>query len=278
MDPGGRPSWAESESAVTLAIARARTEWPEIDVPDPVFTSYLRDRVSDPASLPAVKVSDLYAACACSLGDARAVAAVEARYFPSVDAALSRMRLAGTVAEDVRQDLRAQLFVSRGVKGHEPGRIVEYTGRGDLRAWLTVIATRAALKQLRHGKRELHDDSLLEADVADNHAELGFVKDTYRAEFAKAFREALDALEDRDKTLLRHQVIDELTIDQIAAIYRVHRATAARWLEHAREKLVEGTRTRFMQHARISESECRSLMRVLHSQLDVTIRTRLERG
>jgi RNA polymerase sigma-70 factor (ECF subfamily) len=278
MDPGGGPSWAESESAVAKAIEEARTEWPEIDVPGPVFIRYLRDRVSDPASLAVVKVSDLYAACACSLGDARAlaaIAAIEARYFPSVHAALSKMRLAGTVAEDVRQDLRAQVFVGAGGK---PARIVEYTGRGDLRAWLTVIATRAALKVLRHDKREVHDDSLLEADVAKSHAELSFVQDAYRAAFATAFREALEALEDRDKTLLRHQVIDELTIDQIGAIYRVHRATAARWLEHAREKLVEGTRERFMQHARISESECKSLMRVLHSQLDVTIRTRLERG
>lgn len=257
------------------AIASARTEWPELDVPAAVFASYLRDRVSGPESLPSVNVTDLYAACACSLGDARAVAAIEARYFPSVDAALSRMRLAGTVAEDVRQDLRAQLFVGAPEK---PARIAEYTGRGDLRAWLTVIATRAALKVLRKGKREVDDDSLLEADVAQSHGELAFVKDTYRAQFATAFREALEALEDRDKTLLRHQVIDELTIDQIGAIYRVHRATAARWLEHARERLVEGTRTRFMQYARISESECKSLMRALHSQLDVTIRTRLERG
>ncbi len=257
---------------MATVIAKARTEWPEIAVPDPVFTSYLRDRVSDPGSLPSVRVSDLYAACACSLGDARALAAVEARYFPDVDTALSRMRLTGTVAEDVRQDLRAQLFVGSGEK---PARIVEYTGRGDLRAWLTVIATRAALKVIRHGKRELHDDSLLEADVAGSHVELSFVKDTYRAEFAAAFSEALLALEDRDKTLLRLQVIDELSIDQIGAIYRVHRATAARWLEHARERLMDGTRTRFMHHARISDSECKSLMRVLHSQLDVTIRTRL---
>jgi len=256
-------------------MATARTEWPEVEVPGPEFTSDLRDRVSDPASLSSVKVSDLYAACACASGNARAIAAVESRYFPAVDAALSRMRLGGTVAEDVRQDLRAQLFVGSGDK---PARIVEYTGRGDLKSWLTVIATRAALKVLRRDKREVHDDSRLEADVADNHAELGFVKDTYRTEFATAFREALEALEDRDKTLLRHQVIDELTIDQIGAIYRVHRATAARWLENAREKLVEGTRTRFMQHARISESECKSLMRELHSQLDVTIRTRLERA
>jgi RNA polymerase sigma-70 factor (ECF subfamily) len=278
MAPGGGPSWAESEAAVADAIARARTEWPEIDVSSPVFTSYLRDRVKDPASLSVVKVSDLYAACACSLGDARAlaaIAAIEARYFPTVVAALSKMRLAGTVAEDVRQELRAQVFVGAGDK---PARIVEYTGRGDLRAWLTVIATRAALKVLRREKRDVHDDALLEADVAKSHVELSFVKDAYRAAFATAFREALEALEDRDKTLLRHQVIDELSIDQIGAIYRVHRATAARWLEHAREKLVEGTRTRFMQHARISESECKSLMRVLHSELDVTIRTRLERG
>jgi transposase len=39
---------------------------------------------------------------------------------------------------------------------------------------------------------------------------------------------------------LRYHHVDGLNIDEIGAIYRVHRVTAFRWLEKAKEQLVRG--------------------------------------
>jgi RNA polymerase sigma-70 factor (ECF subfamily) len=70
-------------------------------------------------------------------------------------------------------------------------------------------------------------------------------------------------------------VIDGLGIDQIAAIYHVHRATAARQLNQARAALVEATRERMRAALRISEPELESILRMIMS--DVTLRHELAR-
>ena len=67
-------------------------------------------------------------------------------------------------------------------------------------------------------------------------------------------------LDDRSKNLLRHAYVDGHGIDAIGAIYGVHRATAARWVERAREQLVTQTIADLMQRHRVSEQEARSIV------------------
>jgi RNA polymerase sigma-70 factor (ECF subfamily) len=264
---------ADLSRALTEAVQRARAAWPEIELSDEVFLRHLGTHVKEARALETLKIADLYAACACAANDPRAIAAVEARCFPPIAAALARMRLDRRREEDVLQGLRRHVFV----RDAGPPRIFEYSGQGDLRAWLQVIATRAALKVIRHEKREvrLPDQDLIEAGTAGDDIELAYVKRAYREQFHAAFGAALEALDARDKTLLRLQIVDELGIDQIGALYQVHRATAARWLSRARETLLDETRARFMSRVRISRTECNSIMRALLSQLDLTIRRRL---
>ena len=78
--------------------------------------------------------------------------------------------------------------------------------------------------------------------------------------------------------LLRHSVIDGLGIDQIAAIYHVHRATAARQLKQARTTLVDATRERMRIALRVSETELESIMRMIMSLADITLQQVLARG
>jgi RNA polymerase sigma-70 factor (ECF subfamily) len=265
---------AELESVLGEVVDRARAAWPDFDVPDATYLRFLAARVRASNALETLRVTDLFAACACAARDTRAIMAVESRYFPQVTLALARMRLRGRDEEDVLQALRRQLFVA---DDGNAGRIGQYTGQGDLRAWMQVIATRAALKLIRRDRREvsLSDAALLEAGTTNDDIELSYVKRLYREEFKAAFDEALHALSARDKTLLRLQLVDDLSIDQIGALHQVHRATAARWLARARETLLDKTRELFMLRARVSKTDCDSIMRALHSQLDLTIRRRL---
>lgn len=221
-----------------------------------------------------VRAGDLYLACACARGETRAIATLEARYFGDVIAALAKMSVPRERIDEVQQILRDQLFV--GPAGGSP-RIGEYAGRGELRAWLRVSAVRAALKLNRRSKHEApaNDDRLLERQAPGSDPELAFLKERYRPAFKQAFQGALDGLPDRDRLLLRQSVVDGLSIDELGALHGVHRATAARWVAKAREDLIERTRAGLMQLLRVDQGECESILRLVHSQLDGTIRRRL---
>jgi RNA polymerase sigma-70 factor (ECF subfamily) len=265
------------EEALGAAVKRAREAWTDVVVDDSRFAEFLGGRVAAEA-LETARVEDLWAACACATGDGKAIAAVESRYFPDVDAALGKMGLSADRIGEVKQGLRRLLFVGDPDAGTAP-RITEYRGTGDLRAWLRVTAMRAALKLLRKEARETPtDDALLEARAQQDDPELAYMKAAYRAAFKKAFQEALDSLDAQERTLLKQQIVDGLGIDELGSLYQVHRATAARWLQSAREKLLTRTRRTFMINARISSDECESIMRMVRSQLDVSLHRRLGSG
>lgn len=278
-DDQGGPPRRDLEEALEAAVARARDAWPGLDLPAAVFARFLGERVA-PDDLERVRTDDLWAACACCLGEHRdaAIAAVESRYFRDVDAALGKMGLPADRAAEVKQRLRALVFVGDAAAGSAP-RIGDYRGSGDLSAWLRVTAMRAALKLVRKEGREAPtDDAMLEARSSEDDPELAYMKAAYRAAFKAAFQEALDSLHAKERTLLKQQIVDGLSIDDLGALYQVHRATAARWVASAREKLLGRTRRLFMLRARISGDECESIMRLVRSQLDVSLHRRLASG
>jgi RNA polymerase sigma-70 factor (ECF subfamily) len=268
---------AHLEESIATAVARGRSAWTNVDVAHERFAAFLGGRVPA-AELETARIPDLWAACACGTGDGRAIVEVEARYFPDVDAALGKMGLSADRIGEVKQGLRRLLFVGDPDAGTAP-RITEYRGTGDLRAWLRVTAMRAALKLLRKEGRETPtDDALLEARAHEDDPELAYMKAAYRASFKVAFQEALDSLLPRERTLLKQQIVDGLGVDELGALYQVHRATAARWVQSAREKLLTRTRRTFMVNARISSDECESIMRMVRSQLDMSLHRRLGSG
>jgi RNA polymerase sigma-70 factor, ECF subfamily len=273
-EAGAPAETGDLEAALGSAVARARSSWNNVHVDDERFAAFLGGRVAT-AELDTARVADLWAACACGTGDGRAIAEVEARYFPDVDAALGKMGLSADRIGEVKQGLRRVLFVGDPEAGTAP-RITEYRGTGDLRAWLRVTAMRAALKLLRKEGRETPtDDALLEARAQQDDPELAYMKAAYRASFKTAFQEALESLLPRERLLLKQQIVDGLGIDELGALYQVHRATAARWVQSAREKLLTRTRRTFMLNARISSDECESIMRMVRSQLDMSLHRRL---
>lgn len=260
--------------ALQEACARGRAAFPTVTLDDAVFAAFLEERACD---LQHARIEDLWVACAACRGDPAAriaaVAVIETHHFPNVDAALRKMGLAPALAEDVKQGLRKLLFVG---SEDTPPRIAEYRGTGDLRAWLRVTAMRAALKLLRKDTRETSaDDAILEARAEVDDPELAYMKAAYRASFRAAFQEALESLHPKERTLLKQQIVDGLGIDELGALYQVHRATAARWVASAREKLLGRTRRTFMLRARITSDECESIMRLVKSQLDVSLHRRL---
>lgn len=271
------PSDVALERRLSELVEIGRRSWPDVEVGPEELASYwgARAGVAELFDLPDERAADGYIACACMRGDRAALVALERRFFPAIEPSLRRLRLDRAALDEAQQKLRRELFVS---EDGAPPRIAHYAGRGDLGGWLRVTAVRSALKMLRGRRNDtpFEEEQLAErVPVAADEPDLAYMKELYRPVFKAAFGEALGSLSPRDQTLLKQHLLDGLSIDQLASVYQVHRATAARWLVAAREALMHGTRERFQVRAKIGSEECDSIMRMIRSQLDVTLRGQL---
>jgi RNA polymerase sigma-70 factor (ECF subfamily) len=214
--------------------------------------------------------NDLYLACACALGDKNAIAAFEDHCLCGLETVISRYCDCADQVEEVKQRVRECALVG----GARPPRIESFSGRGDLRGWVRVIAVREAIELLRRSRREIpiDDDTQLHAFVTPGDPDLERVKAHYVDEFKQAFSSALRGLSAHDQTLLRQHVIDGLTIDELAVLYHVHRATAARSLQRARRTVLLATRERLSSRLEAKPHEIDSILRLVRSRLEVTLR------
>jgi RNA polymerase sigma-70 factor, ECF subfamily len=260
---------ADLRAQLTAAAGRARARWPRITLDPDRFATLVGDRLAgDPG---AAHLEQLFLARACAGGDPGALAAFEEELGPVIDSALARMSLRSADADEVKQRLREKLFVPAADR---PPRIADYAGRGDLRGWVRAAAVRTALNYLRDNRRDgIAGDAELAAVAAPaSDPALAHLRDQVRADTDAAFGEARSALADRDRAVLRYHYAEKLTIDQIGAIYGVHKTTAFRWLERARELLVRGAREALERRLKIEGHELDSLVREVASQLDLTLR------
>jgi RNA polymerase sigma-70 factor (ECF subfamily) len=277
----GRPSTAGPpalESALREGLDAARATWPGVEVDDAAFLTYLAERVPADAELAtavrALPLADMYLACACSLGRPRALAAFEERYVPEIEAALGRMRLSASTIDETKQVLRNLLFVG-GVRTDAATRpkIADYAGRGPLRTWVRAAAVRAGLRATRTPKGHVTrlGDALDALPSPSSNLEIDYLKTAYKNEFKKAFAEGFASLSGRERALLQQVFGHELTIDEVAAMYRVHRATAARWITKARESLADATRQAMMKGLGVGRAEVSSILRLIESQLEASV-------
>jgi RNA polymerase sigma-70 factor, ECF subfamily len=256
------------------ALRSARAAWPTIDLSSEQFEAHIgRHAPADEppeTALRRMHTDDLYLACACALGNSDAILVFEQHCLSGLDNAISRYCDSPDQVAEVKQRVRERALV--GDAG--PPGIDRFSGRGDLRGWVRVIAVREAIDMLRRSRREIavDDDTLLHGFVTPGDPELEHVKTRYLEEFKRAFSDALRGLPARDHMLLRQHVIDDLTIDQLAVFYRVHRATAARNLQRTRRAVLQATRERLASRLEVKPRELDSILRLIRSQLEVTLR------
>lgn len=255
-------------------IASARLTWPTVDLAPEHYLAHLARHLPDgvpiETALGQMHTADLYLARACALGDSNAVLAFEQHCLHGLEHTLSRYRASSDLVAEVKQRVRERALVG----GLRPPRIDDFSGRGDLRSWVRVMAAREAIGLLRRTRREtpIEGDTLLQGLVTSGDPELENAKAHYVEQFKQAFSAALRSLPARDLTLLRQQVIDGLTIDQLGALYHVHRATAARSLERARRALLTATRARLAATLQVRTGELDSILRLIRSRIEVTLR------
>jgi RNA polymerase sigma-70 factor, ECF subfamily len=259
-------------AALAEAIARARAARPGIDAPLPELAAAIGAAVaeaSDPLrAIASLQLADLWLATACA-ADHRAALAELDRVLASLRPTLARMGADAVLIDELIQQHRARLLTG---SEDRPPRIRGYRGHGELRSWLKVALVRDTVRALRReaGDAAAGDELERLMDPAGD-PELAAMQESYRERFRSAFAGALGGLETRERNVLRYHLLEQLSIDDIGAIYRVHRATAARWLVHIREQLYTATRRELMHALAITPAELDSVFRLIRSRLDASI-------
>ena len=260
-------------SAVAASwLADARAAWPDVAVDEAAFVARTAERLPAEATADearALFAPDLWLAAGCAAGDAKAIAYFDERYVAPLGKVLGATGLTADQIDEVKQELRGKLLVADG----EPPRILEYSGRADLRTWMRTTAVRGAIDLLRRKQAlPLDDDELAALPALADDPEIAHLKDRYRDELRTAIGDAIAALDARDRLLLKYHYVDGISIDRIGGLYGVHRATAARWLGAAREALSVATHRLLGARLGVTASQLRSIARLVESQLDLSIR------
>jgi RNA polymerase sigma-70 factor (ECF subfamily) len=246
-------------------------QWPRIKLDEEQLIQFIGERLSGAdlvAALAAAPAGDLVLAAACAAQEPTAHAAFD-EVLTEVEAAGAATNAEKDQIEEVKQLLRVQLLVPR--EGKPPG-IAGYRGRGPLRGWLRITATRELIRHKKKRTREVSFSQSLEKYLSSGvDPALEQLKAEYRTEFALALNEAIEDLTPEDRTLLRQAIVDDMSIDAIGAAFGVHRATAARWLTRARAALVAATHRRLAARLKLPVEQIESVIRLVQSKLDASV-------
>ncbi len=266
----------EAVDAIADRLARAAAQWPDLDVPPAVFVAHLARHLppDEPVAdaLDRMHTGDLYLACACAAGNARAIQQCLAQHGRMIATEAARTRhIAG---DELEQELRVALFVARG---EQPPLIADYAGRGPLSRWLRAVVVHSALKarEQRRGPAALPNaEPLSESrDFAESAGdpELLALELAHRSAFSRAFALAMKSLTAEERTMLRQRFLDGLGIDALAPLYGMHRATIARRLVRLRAQLLHRVRRTLAEAEGLATSEITSVLRAVRGRLDLSI-------
>ena len=269
--PGDRQVDVDAlESLLQAKLQDARATWPGVEVDAEVWAAAVVDRLVPAVGLleavRRIEGRDLYLVLGCVRGQRAALEAFDGQ-LEALRPVLQRAGATSTLVDDLLAQLRARLLVA---PEGSPPKVLQYGARARLGSWLRVAAMRDYRAQAN--RRPTDDDAELEALlVSTGDPELEELRQRFRSEFRGAFGAALQALDERDRAILRHQLLDRLSIDRIGALYDVHRSTAARWLVDIRGRLYARTQEEFRQRLGLAAGEFDSLMAMVLSQLTYSV-------
>lgn len=259
------------DSALKAYVEAAYTDCPEVSIVEDEFVRYLAARVRHGQVPDPAFAGDLLLACGCAQGLPAAVATFEARYAAVIGRVLSRRRASADLAADATQVVYERLLVAP--PGGSP-KIADYAGTGSLRGWVSAVAATTLLMLRRAAARRREQPPSSDGcpeQMAASEPELRYLKAHCKREVERALERAIEQLTERQRLLLRLHLTEAMSIDALGAMYRVNRATAARWLAAARAAILAGTRAELCATLKLGESECESMVALVRDELSVSV-------
>ena len=229
------------------------------------------------SALGMLATEDLYLACAAGADLPHARELFARQFLQPLTAAVRSIDPAPALVDEVRQTLHESLLlgqVSRADHEGGPGpRILQYGGRAPLATWVAVAAQRAALGLLRAdgARRRVIDRAALEPLRFADDPELQYLKERYRGAFKDAVGRAISGLDQRQRTVIRLHTVSGLTLARIGVMLGVDESTVSRWVQRAREQILSETHRQLGATLGVRLNELPSLVRLVQSQLDVSV-------
>jgi RNA polymerase sigma-70 factor (ECF subfamily) len=278
-DLSRQPGW---ESRLDAALDEAARAWGGDWIARDDFAAELATRLNEDDEESTVRwwdhlrAADLYLACACVRGVDGALERFERLHGDEIARIAKRFERPGLPADDLLQALRAKLFTTQGT-GPEAGRprMATYTGQGFLQNWVRVTATRTFIDCGRcHDEPPevpMRDELLAVMPEPKGDPELQMLKREHVTQFKASFAEAVAALDSADRLLLKQHLVERLTIDQLGALYHLHRASAARRIAKARDALLLATRVALARRLGVPPERLASVLELVASRLEASI-------
>jgi RNA polymerase sigma-70 factor len=255
-----------TDDLLMAAFNRGQEQWPTVkSLTLEAFRSFVDGAAVELAALDEF-AGDLYLAAAVAGGNDDAVRVFDSQLLSELPRWLSKLRLAGDVVEEVRQQLRAKLLVG------PPPKLAQYRASGRLGAWIRMVAVRTALDiceadPVNDGRLRPGEEPLLNA--IDQEQRL--IRNKYGGLFEEALRDAIKELSKRERNLLRLHYVAGMTLEALARTYHVNRSTVVRWIAAIRDDLDSAVRIRLWDELGVSPTEVRSLWRAVQSDVEVSI-------
>ncbi len=267
---------ATAES-IREAWERGRAGWPELAVDLERFHAQVGDvdaessnTFNTPDTPDTIHAEDAYLAAACVAGVPQAIAIFRAKFHRLILDFVARIEGRSGTPTDLADEILVELLVG---DPPTPAKLAGYSGRGPLRTWLRMIATRRALNAARDQVRHAEIDERLARETVRTSPdpEAALLKAQYGPQFEAALRESLAALPAASRALLRLHYGESLALGAIAAMNGWSKPTAGRRLAESRETLLVATRKLLRERLRMTASELESMLRLLRSDLDASL-------
>lgn len=191
------------------------------------------------------------------LAGARAALQVfEAEYLAPLATSLGQ-RWARDLVEDALQSLRERLVV-----GPSPA-LLEWPARDRLGSWLRVCALREVLRAAHARPTPTPPSGAVSGG--------GELLHRHREALERALRDAVQQLGATERGILKLHLIEQVSVEAIAALHGVSRSTMTRWLATARASLAEAMRAEGRARLAVGDQTLDSLARPLIAQLEVSL-------
>jgi RNA polymerase sigma-70 factor (ECF subfamily) len=265
------------DESVRGLLRAGESSWPQLQVTPEQFVSFLARQLPpdlhSSQQLRMLRASDLFLICGLWLRQPAAEEILEARYMPRVHEVLLRLGISAPSIAEIQQDLYIRLFERQDDAIARHG----YSGRGELSGWLCTCAVREARRRQNRAQREVTLEQTSSTVLLSTRQtpEMEVLTGQMKEAFQRAFEDSIAALSSRERNLLRYYFLRRLSLEQIGSMYRVSRATSARWVAHAQERLGQMTRERFLTGTEVSAESLPRIMSLIQSRVSIDLGTLL---
>lgn len=220
-----------------------------------------------------LRLEDLALARACAAGNEFAWETFLVRYREKLFTAAYSIVKSDANARELADSLYADLYGTRTTDGARNSKLISYTGRGSLEAWLRAVLAQEYVNRFRREQRNVSLEEKTEAGVQFE-APTAAPGEALDPRLVAATDEALASLAEEDKFILANYYLDDRTLAETARLLGVHESTVSRKVEKItvslRKAILAGLTKRGM-----SKNDAEQAMEIEVEQLSVDVRKQL---